>query len=45
VTLAEIKQSKKFDDWALVLQGRLSTTAAPEKFAASMRERCPQAKI
>jgi predicted RNA-binding protein with PUA-like domain len=31
-TLAEIKQSKKFDDWALVRQGRLSTMAAPQKF-------------
>src|SRR5437764_2405703 len=39
VTLSEIKQSKKFDDWALVRQGRLSTMAAPEKFAAWMRDR------
>ena len=31
-TLAEIKASKKFDDWALVRQGRLSTMAAPQKF-------------
>ena len=31
-TLAEIKQSKKFDDWALVRQGRLSTMPAPEEF-------------
>ncbi len=45
VTLAEIKQSGKFDDWALVRQGRLSTMAAPEKFVAWMRERCPSAKI
>ncbi len=45
VTLAEIKQSRKFDDWALVRQGRLSTMAAPEKFAAWMRERYPKAKI
>ena len=45
VTLAEIKQSKKFDDWALVRQGRLSTMAAPEKFAAWMCERYPKAKI
>jgi predicted RNA-binding protein with PUA-like domain len=45
VTLAEIKQSKKFDDWALVRQGRLSTMAAPEKFAAWMRKRYPNAKI
>ena len=45
MTLAEIKQSKKFDDWALVRQGRLSTMAAPEKFAAWMRERYPNAGI
>src|SRR5271167_2696784 len=45
VSLAEIKQSKKFDDWALVRQGRLSTMAAPEKFVAWMRERYPTAKI
>lgn len=45
VTLAEIKQSKKFDDWALVRQGRLSTMMAPPKFAAWMRERYPKAKI
>jgi predicted RNA-binding protein with PUA-like domain len=45
VTLAEIKQSGKFDDWALVRQGRLSTMAVPEKFAAWMRERYPKAKI
>jgi predicted RNA-binding protein with PUA-like domain len=45
VTLAEIKRSGKFDDWALVRQGRLSTTAAPEKFVAWMRQRYPGAKI
>lgn len=45
VTLAEIKSSKKFDDWALVRQGRLSTMAAPEKFVAWMRERYSKAKI
>lgn len=45
VTLAEIKQSKQFEDWALVRQGRLSTMAAPEKFAAWMRHRYPKAKI
>src|SRR5579864_2491717 len=44
-TLAEIKQSKKFDDWALVRQGRLSTMAAPEKFVAWMRERYTKEKI
>ena len=45
VTLAEIKQSKLFDDWALVRQGRLSTMAAPEKFVAWMRKRYPNAGI
>lgn len=38
VTLAEIKQSGKFDDWALVRQGRLSTMAAPEKFVEWMKK-------
>jgi predicted RNA-binding protein with PUA-like domain len=45
VTLAEIKSSKKFDDWALVRQGRLSTMAAPEKFVTWMRERFPKVKL
>jgi len=45
VTLAEIKQSKLFDDWALVRQGRLSTMAAPDKFVAWMRKRYPKADI
>jgi predicted RNA-binding protein with PUA-like domain len=44
-SLAEIKQSKKFDDWALVRQGRLSTMAAPEKFVEWMRARYPKANI
>jgi predicted RNA-binding protein with PUA-like domain len=44
-TLAEIKASGKFDDWALVRQGRLSTMAAPEEFAAWMRARYPKARI
>jgi len=44
-TLAEIKQSGKFADWALVRQGRLSTMPAPEKFVAWMRSRYPKAKI
>ena len=45
VTLAEIKQSKQFDDWALVRQGRLSTMAAPEKFVNWMRKKFPKAGI
>jgi predicted RNA-binding protein with PUA-like domain len=39
VSLAEIKQSGLFDDWALVRQGRLSTMEAPEAFVAWMRNR------
>jgi predicted RNA-binding protein with PUA-like domain len=45
VSLKEIKDSKKFDDWALVRQGRLSTMAAPEKFVAWMRSRSASVKI
>ena len=44
-TLAEIKLSKQFDDWALVRQGRLSTMPVPEKFVAWMRTRYPKAKL
>lgn len=39
VTLKEIKESKKFEDWALVRQGRLSTMAAPSEFVEWMRGR------
>ncbi len=45
LTLAEIKSSRKFDDWALVRQGRLSTMAAPEKFVAWMRNRYPKTAL
>ena len=45
VTLAEIKQSKLFDDWALVRQGRLSTMAAPESFVEWMRKKFPALKL
>lgn len=41
VTLKEIKASGKFDDWALVRQGRLSTMEAPAAFAAWLRKRRP----
>lgn len=40
-TLAEIKQSKRFDDWSLVRQSRLSTMAAPEDFVDWMEARYP----
>jgi predicted RNA-binding protein with PUA-like domain len=45
VTLAEIKQSKKFDDWALVRQSRLSTMQVPESFVAWVREKFPKSGI
>ena len=45
VTLAEIKQSGLFDDWALVRQGRLSTMEAPEKFVGWMRKKFPKAGV
>jgi predicted RNA-binding protein with PUA-like domain len=45
VTLAEVKQSQKFDDWALVRQGRLSTMLVPEKFVSWIREKYPKAGI
>lgn len=32
VTLKQIKESHKFDDWLLVRQGRLSTMSAPDAF-------------
>ena len=32
VSLKDIKESHKFDDWALVRMGRLSTMAAPAEF-------------
>jgi len=45
VSLREIKESKRFDDWALVRQGRLSTMAAPPEFVEWMRARYPNLKI
>ena len=39
VTLAEIKASGKFADWALVRQGRLSTMEAPPEFVAWVKGR------
>jgi predicted RNA-binding protein with PUA-like domain len=44
-TLAEIKQSGLFEDWALVRQGRLSTMVAPDKFVKWMKSRYPKAGI
>ena len=45
VTLAEIKSSGLFADWALVRQGRLSTMQAPQSFVDWVRKRFPDAKI
>jgi predicted RNA-binding protein with PUA-like domain len=45
VTLAEVKQAKIFDDWALVRQGRLSTMRVPEEFVSWMKEKFPKAGI
>jgi predicted RNA-binding protein with PUA-like domain len=44
-TLADVKQSGKFDDFALVRQSRLSTMEVPTKFVEWMRGRYPKAKI
>ena len=44
-SLAEGKQSGKFDDWALVRQSRLSTMEAPAEFVEWMRARYPKARI
>jgi predicted RNA-binding protein with PUA-like domain len=44
-SLAEVKQSGKFEDWALVRQSRLSTMEAPAGFVEWMRARYPTAKI
>ena len=38
VTLRQVKESHKFDDFALVRQGRLSTMAAPDAFWAWLQE-------
>jgi len=44
-TLAEVKSSGLFADWALVRQSRLSTMAAPESFVSWMRTRYPSLKL
>ena len=41
VTLAEIKQSKLFADWALVRQGRLSTMRVPHETVSWLRKLRP----
>ncbi len=44
-TLAEVKQSKEFEDWALVRQSRLSTMAVPAKFVTWMKARYSKARL
>ena len=44
-SLAEIKRSKLFDQWALIRQSRLSTMAVPGEFVEWMRRRYPKSKI
>ena len=44
-SLADVKQAKRFEDWALVRQGRLSTMLAPDNFVEWMRARYPRLKI
>jgi predicted RNA-binding protein with PUA-like domain len=43
--LADVKQSGRFADWALVRQGRLSTMPVPDEFVEWMRLRYPGRKI
>jgi predicted RNA-binding protein with PUA-like domain len=44
-TLAEIKATHLFDDWALVRQGRLSTMSVPAEFVQWMKGRYPAATL
>ena len=44
-SLADVKQSGEFADFALVRQSRLSTMEAPPDFVEWMRRRYPKAKI
>lgn len=45
ITLAEIKRTGKFNNWALVRQGRLSTMAVPESFVEWVRSRYPNLPV
>ncbi len=44
-TLAEIKTSKLFNDWALVRQSRLSTMSVPANAIAWIKKRYPKVHI
>ncbi len=39
VSLKEIKDTKKFDDWMLIRQGRLSVMPVPEKFISWLKDK------
>ena len=41
-TLADVKESKRFEQFALVRQGRLSTMAVPREFVEWLRARYPK---
>lgn len=44
-SLAEVKESGLFADFALVRQSRLSTMAVPDNFVKWLRKKYPKAKI
>jgi len=44
-TLHEVKESNKFEQFALVKQSRLSTMAVPEEFVKWMRARYPESEF
>jgi predicted RNA-binding protein with PUA-like domain len=44
-TLAEVKTSNLFNDWALVRQGRLSTMPVPPSVVDWLKERYPKSHI
>ncbi len=45
VTLKQIKESGRFNDWSLVRQSRLSTMEAPEDFAFWLKDLRPKLKF
>jgi predicted RNA-binding protein with PUA-like domain len=45
VTLREIKESGKFENWSLVKQSRLSTMTVPDEFVRWIRAKRPSAGI
>jgi predicted RNA-binding protein with PUA-like domain len=45
VTLRQIKESGKFEDWALVRQSRLSTMPAPPQFVKWLRAQRPDCDL